>query len=210
MNEVFQPASEFANMSASLNKPKKRKGFFRIVLFLIILGLIIFAAFKLFGTSKKSVVNIKPTPTPTIEATPTGTSEASPTLEISEKPAAKATSAPTSTLTPPVTPKVTVNPIDKTTGLNRSKLTIDVQNGSGTAGVGKKAADFLSGLGYVISSTENADNFDYTNVTILIKASQKEFLALLKDDLSASYTVGSSSATLDDAANSDARVIFGK
>lgn len=108
------------------------------------------------------------------------------------------------------TPKPSADPIDKATGLDRSKLTILVQNGSGEAGVAAKAADILKGLGYQIAKTENADNFDYKNVTVKVKSSQGDFLPLLVKDLNASYLVSNSSSDLSATSSADALVIVGK
>ena len=116
----------------------------------------------------------------------------------------------TSSPQPTLAPKPTINPVDKSTGLNRSKLSVTVQNGSGQAGVAGKAADILKNLGYNVTSTGNADNYDFVNVSIQVKALSSEFLALLKKDLAESYTIGSNSADLSTSFSSDALVIIGK
>jgi hypothetical protein len=85
-----------------------------------------------------------------------------------------------------------------------------VQNGSGTAGVGAKAAAVLKGLGYNVVVTGNADNFNYTNVTIQVKSGKSDFLALLKKDLGFNYTIGNATSDLPDSFSSDALVIIGQ
>ena len=85
-----------------------------------------------------------------------------------------------------------------------------MQNGSGVVGAAKKAADALKELGYGISSTGNADNYDYTNVTIQVKSGKSNFLSLLQKDLGSSYTVGTASADLTVTSSADALVIVGK
>src|SRR3990167_9003906 len=85
----------------------------------------------------------------------------------------------------------------------------EFQNGSGEAGVAGKAAGILKDLGY-LASTGNADNFNYSNVTIQVKSTKSDYLALLKKDLSASYTIGSSSSDLSATSSADALVIIGK
>jgi len=118
------------------------------------------------------------------------------------------TEKPTPTDTP--TPKPTSNPVDSSTGLDRSTLSVTVQNGSGQAGVAGSGSDFLKQLGYNVTSTGNADNFDYVNVSVNVKSSESEFLSLLKKDLGTKYTVASSSSNLDNGFSSDALVIIGK
>ena len=107
-------------------------------------------------------------------------------------------------------PSPAVDPVDTSTGLDRSKLSIKVQNGSGVTGAANKASDVLKGLGYSISSFGNADNPDYTDVVIKIKSDKSDYLSLLKKDLGFSYTIGSTSADLDDSFSEDALVIIGK
>jgi hypothetical protein len=85
-----------------------------------------------------------------------------------------------------------------------------IENGSGQAGVASKASDYLTGLGYNVSSTGNADNFNYTNVTIQVKSGQSDFLPLLTKDLGVNYTIGNTSSDLPDSASEDALVIIGQ
>jgi len=189
--------------SPALNKPvKKSKRLIFWIVILIVIGILVVMGFRFFGGKNQKSDSDKITPTPTEFIIPTDT----PTPSLSEEP------TPTSKLenTPVPTSKPAANPIDKTTGLNRSKLSITVQNGSGETGVAGKAADFLKNLGYSIASTGNADNFDYTNVTIQVKNSKSEFLSLLKKDLGTDYTIGTSSSDLSASSSADALVIIGK
>jgi len=101
------------------------------------------------------------------------------------------------------------SPIDKS-GLDRSKLSIAVKNGSGAEGTAGKAATTLKNLGYNIASTGNADNFNYIGVTIKVKEDQSNFLDLLKKDLTKSYTIKSASADLASDFSTDALIIIGK
>lgn len=179
--------------------PKKRnwkKLFFLIIFLLLFLGGGYALASSLFGGSSKeeSKISITPTeiPTPTEELSPTP--EKSPTPEPSKTP----------------TPKPTANPVDKTTGLDRSKLSVEVQNGSGQVGVASRASDFLKSLGYKVAAVGNASNFEYENVFISVKADAEKYLSLLKSDLSSQYTIGSTSATLSASSSADALVIVGK
>lgn len=94
--------------------------------------------------------------------------------------------------------------------LNRTKITISVENGSGQEGVAGKASDFLKGKGYNVSSTTNADNYNYTGVTIKVKSSTSAYLNILKKDLSEKYTVSNTSSDLSKDFAADAIVIIGK
>jgi hypothetical protein len=120
---------------------------------------------------------------------------------------------PTETPTPAVSPSVTpigATPIDKDSGLDRSKLSVTVQNGSGTVGVAAKGVTVLKNLGYDVLGSGNADNFNYVNVTIQIKTSKSDFLSLLKKDLGFSYTIQAATSDLPNSFSSDALVIIGK
>jgi hypothetical protein len=178
--------------------PAKRKINRRFIYLIIavLFILIAFVGYKIFGTTNTQTAVLKPTPT---EA-PTPTDTPSPTPSVSPSPSP--TSGPTA--------KPTQNPVDKTTGLNRSKLSATVQNGSGEIGAAGKGSDFLKNLGYNVSATGNADNFEYTGVTIKVKSASKDFLALLKKDLGASYTVDAATSDLSDSFSTDALVIIGK
>ncbi len=183
-----------------INKsPKKSKRFLFLVVAIVIIIIIIFAGNKLLG-SKNKKENSKITPTPTEFQIPTDTPAPSPSGGPS--------STPKPTVSP--TPKSASNPIDKATGLDRSKLSVEVQNGSGEAGVAGKGAGILKDLGYNVTSTGNADNFNYSNVAIQVKSAKSDYLTLLKKDLSASYTIGSSSSDLSASSSADALVIIGK
>ncbi len=178
--------------------PSRKKSPVKLLLFVvgaIVVILVLFNGVK-FVASKFQKSEPSPTPTPvSVEtSTPSATEEAS----------ASPSSSPTETPTP------TSNPVDSATGLDRSKLNVEVQNGSGVSGAGAKAATFLKNLGYNITSTGNADNFNYANVTIQVKSSQQSYLPLLNKDLSTSYSVGSTSADLSATSSADALVIIGK
>lgn len=102
-----------------------------------------------------------------------------------------------------------VSPIDKS-GLDRSKLSVIVQNGSGIEGVAGKAAEILKEVGYNVVSTGNADNYNYKGITIKVKSSQRKFIDLLKKDLAKDYIVKSTSSDLPSNSPTDALIIIGK
>ncbi len=111
------------------------------------------------------------------------------------------------TLSPTPEPKESPTP---TISSKSSSLKISVQNGSGESGVAAKASEILKTAGYDVVSTGNADNFDYTGVTIQIKNSKKSLLSGLEDDLSNDYTVSDTSTDLPEDETFDALVIVGK
>jgi hypothetical protein len=94
--------------------------------------------------------------------------------------------------------------------IERSEIKLAVQNGSGRAGAAASAAATLREAGYQIVSTGNADNFDYEDIVIMVKESKKDLLEVLKSDLEKEYTVGSSSADLEESAAYDGLVIVGQ
>lgn len=191
---------ESAFPTPAINKsPKKSRRFLFLVAAIVIIIIIIFAGNNILGSKNKKESN-KITPTPTEFQIPTDTPEPSPS--------GGPTLTPKPTNTP--TPKPASNPIDKATGLDRSKLSVEVQNGSGEEGVAKKGSGVLKDLGYNVTSTGNADNYNYSNVTVQVKSAKSDYLALLKKDLSASYTIGSSSSDLSASSSADALVIIGK
>jgi len=178
--------------------PQKRpvnKRFVYLILTILVL-LVAFFSYRIFGTKEKGTISQNPAVTAPIPTQTLPTETPIPTL------------APNVTVTPTAIP--TLNPIDEASGLDRSQLSITVQNGSGEAGVAGKGADTLKNLGYNVTGTGNADNFDYANVVIQIKSASQNYLNLLQTDLGLSYTIGTTSADLPDSFSSDALVIIGK
>lgn len=188
--------------TSSGGSSRRGKKLLFLIILLVVLGLIAFGAVQLLGGQEES----EPTPTPTESfelptdtPTPTpGDEEATPTPEEEEE--AKPTPTPTK--------KPAVTGTDQATGLDRANLSVVVQNGSGEAGVAGTMKSKLEGLGYVVSGTGNADNFDYAQTVIRVKSSKSDFLNLLKKDLSGSYTIGTASA--DYTGSGDGLVIVGK
>lgn len=195
-NSSFTPG-EYRSPQASRVTSRSSK---KILLFFLVLVLLAIGWFGItkFGGSKQEKQSVKTeiTPTPTEYQFPTDT----PAPSVS----------PASKETPTPTPKPTINPVDKTTGLDRSGLNVEVQNGSGVVGVASKMADFLKTFGYHIVATGNADNYNYENVTVSVKSASSKYLNLLKTDIAGQYTVGSASAELSASASADAVVIIGK
>jgi len=173
---------------------------------LIILGVIVLialVAYAIIATGGKGELDEALTPTPTtIQETPTPTiTEVTPTPEESPTPTSKISPTPTTKGTPTPT-KASASDLD------RSNLSLEVQNGSGVAGAATKMSDALKKLGYTVASSGNADNFDYEKTEIQLKSTKKAYLEMLKKDLGDDYTI--SSATSDYAGDADGVVIVGK
>ncbi|MFH1186617.1 MAG: LytR C-terminal domain-containing protein [Candidatus Levyibacteriota bacterium] len=182
-------------------RPKKRlpsRAIFLIVAVVILLLIIFAISRSFFGGSSEE--KIEPTPTPTEFQFPTSPPEESLAPETS----------PTDEPTKEPTLKPTSNPVDKESGIDRSELSISVENGSGVAGVAGKATSLLKGLGYKITSTGNADKFDYENLTIKVKSGSSKYLELLKKDLGEEYTIGATFSDLSASSSADALIIIGK
>lgn len=189
---------EFSNLSTfgATNKPKsspKKRAFIYVILFALIIGLAILVGN--YFLSGKLISNAKPTPTPlpspTVAPTPTSVASVSATPE----PTGKVTPTPSSKVTP-------------TNGTSKS-LQVEVLNGSGTPGEAGKAASILKSAGYTITSTGNADTFDYQQTVIQIKKSKNALAAQLKKDLSTAYSVDPTVQTLAESSSADAIVIVG-
>jgi len=187
------PVNQF-NYSPAEQTKKPKKLIYLIILVVILGGF--FLVRGLFFGSAPQEETPEITPTPTEYQFPTDTPAVSPTGEAKETAVSPTTSA--------------NNPIDSETGLDRSSLSIEVQNGSGETGVAGEAADILKDFGYKIASTGNADSYDYQDITIKVKSTKANYLTLLKKDLGFSYTVGSTSADLDSSSEADALIIIGK
>lgn len=179
---------------------KKRKRFVFLFFAIVFILLLIYVGSKVLNSNKSSQeADITPTPT---EEFIIPTDIPAPTEELTSTPTQKPTAIPT--------PKSSTSSIDKTTKLDRKDLTVIVQNGSGEKGVAGKVADILKGIGYNVTSTTNADNFDYSDITIQVKSTKSDFLPVLKKDLSSDYTIGSSTSDLSSSSSADAVVIVGK
>jgi len=166
--------------------------FLILVAVVIVLALIVFGISQLFfakqSPKKESLV------VPTVALTPTNPPEATKGAEV----------------TPTKGTDKTPTPKPGTSALDKTKISIEVQNGSGEPGVASKMAAFLKNLGYKISSTGNAKNYEYTGVTIQTKAGFKDYIAGLKKDLTPDYIVSASSSDLSASSAAEIVVIVGK
>lgn len=178
--------------------PRQKRRIPKRLIFLLIFVVVVLLLLGSRFLSSSNQEDLSPTPSPTEFLLPTDTPTPSEEeeAEVSETP------------TPSVKP--TSNPVDKASGLNRSQIKVAIQNGSGEAGVGAKASDYLKGLGYNVVSVSNADNYDYQGTTVKVASSKSDFLALLKKDLGFEYTVSNSSSDLSSSSSAEALVIIGK
>lgn len=197
----FSSSSPSTSNTSSSGGGKAKKIIF-LVIILLILGAIAYGATVLLGGSGTTPEETTPETEeffiPTDTPAPTEDPEATPAEEDEEE----------DTTPTPTKKAATGDSVDSASGLDRADLTIIVQNGSGEAGVAKTMADKLTALGYVVSSTGNADNYDYAQTAIQVKSADKAFLALLRKDLGDDYTIGT--ATSDYTGSGDAVVIVGK
>lgn len=189
--ENVERPSPYSNTSGAENfsPPPRRRSPKKLlyILGLVVVALVLLNAVRLLGSKGKSA---SPTPTPAIS--------------IKESPTPAETSTPEPTKKP-------VSSIDATTGLDRAKLSVSVQNGSGVTGAAAKASDLLKSLGYNVTSTGNADNSNFTSTTIKVKPASKDYLPVLNKDLSSNgYSIGATSSDLVATASADALVIVGK
>lgn len=93
--------------------------------------------------------------------------------------------------------EVVPKPVDSTTGLRRGNLRILVKNASGKTGVGNEVASLFREFGYKIVGVESQEA-DELDVSIKIKREMRDYLYLLRHDLSLlSYRIATVSSDLN-------------
>lgn|GEM_PF-2116021 len=108
-----------------------------------------------------------------------------------------------------VVPQATSAPTPTETPIVRENIKIEVQNGSGVVGLAGKGKKVLETAGYTAVTTANADNYDYTGVTVKGKTPGTAAFVVL--DIKTAYpSASASSALLDSASTVEAIVILGK
>jgi len=196
VSELFEPKRETVSYpDISLDKKPSRFGFviWVIVLFAVVAliggGLLFFK--KQSSSAEIPSADVSPTPTPIVLETETP--------EVSSPSGSKSslTTTPSKAASPTAAPK-------------KTGLSIQVLNGSGKSGAATAMKKYLEEKGYNVVGTGNAKNFEYEQTEIVIKSDKSSSLDKLKSDLSGSYTVGSTSATLEASSTFDAQVIIGK
>jgi len=118
---------------------------------------------------------------------------ATPTPLASSMPEVSATPTATSTLT-----------------LKKDGLKVQVLNGSGVSGAAGKAKVLLEKAGYKSVDAGNANVSDLAQTEIAIKETMKEYLDLIIEDLSKSYTAVEASKSLSASSKYDIVVTIGK
>lgn len=111
---------------------------------------------------------------------------------------------------PTPTPSPTIEPTPVPVTVQRSDIKVSVLNGGGTPGAGSKMKTFLEEKGYTVVSVGNTEEYTYEQTEVLIASGKDEYATLLREDLKAEYTLGTSSATVAQDADFDAQVIVGK
>jgi len=110
-------------------------------------------------------------------------------------------SSPVSTLAP--------SSASPSANIDLTSFKISVLNGNGGIGVATAAKTIIEKAGFTVSSVGNADNFNFTDTMIQVKASvSADIVAKLKNALSTNYSVKIGS-TLDPASNFDIVVTVG-
>lgn len=110
---------------------------------------------------------------------------------------------------PTPTPTIAPTPTPTPVAVARDEVTVEVQNGSGESGVANTMKALLEEKGYTVEKTGNADNYDYEQTEIHVKADKESLIETLKEDLGEQYTIGAAEADLDEDAPYDVRVIVG-
>jgi hypothetical protein len=185
LNKAFfmKEESQFQSFPAYVQKSSPKFNPFILVIIIVIFALLGGGGYYYFGVMKKEASNVSPVPN-----APKPTAVVSPTVSASVSGA--------------------VTPAAKE--LERGKLQIAVLNGSGTAGAAKGTSSHLNSLGYDVTKVDNADDFDYTGLTINVKKGKSEYLPLLKKDLAENDPKVIITTNVDDTIETDAEVIVGK
>ncbi|MDP2638176.1 MAG: C39 family peptidase [Candidatus Levybacteria bacterium] len=101
--------------------------------------------------------------------------------------------------------------LDTLTGIDRSIPKILVNNGSGQTGAATQMWEILRDFGYNMTAVNNADNFDYQDITIKTKKNFSDYSYILSRDIKlADYMIASSSSDLSEESEADMVVIVGK
>jgi uncharacterized protein YxeA len=94
--------------------------------------------------------------------------------------------------------------------VDKSKYSIEVQNGSGIEGEAGKAQKLLEDADFKVDSTANADNYDYKDTVIQAGSDIDEaWLTELRSTLSEKYTVQKTVEDISTSAKTDVIVVVG-
>ncbi len=114
-----------------------------------------------------------------------------------------------SSATPTPSPTSTPAPTEEPKTLDKSQWSLEVLNGSGKSGYAKQIADQIKALGYPVVKVGNADNQNYDQTQVLVKAELAEDVELVIADLKDIIKVASYGGQLKEGTAS-ARIIIGK
>ena len=178
----MQEENQFQQFPAYVQKSSPKFNPLLLVVIIVVLALLGGGGYYYFGVMKKGT------------STEPESNSTKPTVVISPTLSASASGE--------------VTPVEEE--LDRSKLQIAVLNGSCIAGAAKGTSSHLNSLGYDVSKVDNADDFDYTGVTINIKKGKSEYLPLIKKDLAENDSKVIITTKVDDTIDTDAEVIVGK
>jgi hypothetical protein len=100
---------------------------------------------------------------------------------------------------------------DPLTEIDRSIPKISVKNGGRETGAANQMREILKDFGYSVNFIENADNFDYQDISVTVKRKFSDYLYILDRDIKlAGYEIASSSSNLADDQKTDAIVVVGR
>jgi hypothetical protein len=202
MDEISYSGSSASHKKRRISKRLVMFIFIALIVLVLIGGIAYFVTRKGEENKDDSAIITLPEEKQESQNTPTPEVSVTPITSITPTPAAKSP-----------TPKASVSPSSTKAAsaeTAKSDISIAIQNGSGETGVAGKASDVLKAAGYTIASTGNADNYDYKDVVIKIKPSQKANLAGIEKALSSNYTIGDTSTDLSEGQSYDVLVIIGK
>lgn len=120
------------------------------------------------------------------------------------------TDSPASQPEPTIQPEVVIteSPSPSPVAVEPSEYTVQVLNGSGTAGLASSAQEDLEEAGFEDVEVGNADNYDYTDTIISLKEDAPSSLDALLEDLFSDYVV-EIDRDLDEDSDYDIVIILG-
>jgi hypothetical protein len=109
-----------------------------------------------------------------------------------------------------VTEVVTETPTPTPEEIDLSKYTLQIQNGSGTAGQAGAVDELLQAEGFAEAETANADSYDYEDTEVQLKAgTPKAVYSAIERALNSDYTVVSAD-TLEENSDFDVVIVVGQ
>ena len=125
---------------------------------------------------------------------------------ISKLSSTDVTPSPVASVEPDVKPTTTPEPKSE---VDRSKVKLQVLNGSGVSGLAGKAKTYLEELGYKDVVVGNASVSNLTETTVSVKDSKKDLLGTVIADLAKNYKVAEKTETLSASSKYDFVITLG-